>query len=80
MTYELQFLDGPAKGEKIVLSVPPTRRRWFCRMARWAEIPPSWWVINAPPPADPEVEVTLYEICGHAPRKDGSLVTYAVVE
>lgn len=79
MTYELRFLDGPAQGEKIMLSVPPTQRRWFCRMRGDGE-QPSWWYIDAPPPADSDVEVTVYETSGHAPRKDGALVTYAAVE
>lgn len=79
MTYELRFLDGPAQGEKIILTVPPTRRRWFCRM-RGEGPKPSWWFISERPPADPDVEVTEYETSGHAPRKDGALVTYSMVE
>lgn len=73
--YELKFLDGPAKDDRIHMVVPPSQKRWHCRSAR-----ASWWVIDTDPPEDPTVVVTEYEVVGSAPRKDGgALVCYGMV-
>ena len=72
--YELTFFGGPAEGQVIKMFVEPTKRRWFCRQGTY-----TWWSIFKPP-FHRETEAFEYKISGHAPRKEGALITYELVE
>lgn len=72
--YELMFTGGPAEGQVVKMCVEPTKRRWFCRQGTY-----TWWSIYEPP-SHPQTEMFEYKIAGHAPRRDGALIMYELVE
>jgi hypothetical protein len=52
------FHGGPADEIEIETSVEPLKRRWFVQQ-KGSKV--SWWTFE-PPPSDPDVEVTLYNL------------------
>jgi hypothetical protein len=72
--YELNFFGGPAEGQVIKMFVEPTKVRYYCRQGSY-----TWWSIY-PPERTVGTEVFEYKIAGHAPRKEGALLTYELVE
>lgn len=67
----MRFINGPAQGQTIEISVEPRWTRWFCELQEQDGASPRrlgwWWVTHGAPPEDEQVNVTRYDVVGTMP-------------
>jgi hypothetical protein len=84
----MRFINGPAQGETIEISVEPHWTRWYCE---FIDVRPdqrprratSFWVVGHPPAMDEGLRTTRYEVEATMPDPENegeTIYTYGVKE
>jgi hypothetical protein len=76
----LRFINGPAQGQTVEISVEPTPTRWFCELKQDSDRAAWWWVIGRAT-GGRGAAVTRYEVEATMPDPENegeTIYTYGV--